>query len=237
MCNRYTIKASPAQLTEDLRAVPAGELLFDAEVFPKGTAPALLLDQNGQREIHSSRFGLIPHGKSPATQRYPNNNARIESLSRWPWKGPITRRRCVLPLNRFQEPCYWGETAGKEVTFYSPEEPYLFVAGVYELFSAPPTPTVTMAFLMRPACEYVMEYGHHRQPFFLAPDQLDVWMRPEQRTIEDCVRILHDSVFEPRLDYEVVREMAPSWKSRQKKRLAERDKQLAEINANGALGC
>jgi putative SOS response-associated peptidase YedK len=93
-----------------------------------------------------------------------------------------------------------------------------------------------MTFLMRPACKYVMEHGHHRQPFFIAEAGFDQWMDPHARDPKESLAILRKYAHEPPLSYTLARHMAASWKSRQKGRLADRDEQLAAIDETGPLG-
>jgi hypothetical protein len=47
-----------------------------------------------------------------------------------------------------------------------------------------------MTFLMRPACKYVMDHGHHRQPFFIEEAGLDAWMEPGKRDPKEFLAIL-----------------------------------------------
>jgi hypothetical protein len=92
-----------------------------------------------------------------------------------------------------------------------------------------------MTFLMRPACKYVMDRGHHRQPFSIAEDGFDKWMKPGKRDVEESLAILREFADERPLEYRTERQMAASWKSRQKVRLADRDQQLTAIGEAGHL--
>jgi putative SOS response-associated peptidase YedK len=143
----------------------------------------------------------------------------------------------VLPLSEFREPCYWGEAAGSEVYFKAVDGEYLGVAGHYNVWKAEGTERFySMTFLMRPACKYVMDHGHHRQPFFISEAGLDEWMEPVARDAEESLAILREFAHEPPLAYRVERHMAASRKGRQKDRLADRDEQLAAIDETGPLG-
>lgn len=145
-----------------------------------------------------------------------------------------------MPLSEFREPCYWGEPAGKEVYFRPTDKEYLAVASIFNVWKSPEgdKQLYTMSFLMRPASPYVMENGHHRQPFFIREDGFDAWMEPGDRDHEDSKAILREYADEPELTYVVAREMAPSWKSRHKGRIKQRDEQLAAMEETGEpLGC
>ena len=61
-------------------------------------------------------------------------------------------------------------------------------------------------------------------------------MEPGDRDAEDSLSLLRKYTHKPPLEYRVERQMAASWKGRQKARLAERDKQQAAIEESGLLG-
>jgi putative SOS response-associated peptidase YedK len=173
MCNRYNIKGTTTEFVEYFRATMP--MLFDMptdDVLPGHIAPGLLLNGDGERELVPMQFGLAKIGaEEPFDRKWPNNNARIEKYNSWPWKLPFQEHRCVLPLSEFREPCYWGETAGTEVYFKPVDGEYLGVAGLYNVWKSQGEQRFySMTFLMRPACKYVMDHGHHRQPFFIAED-------------------------------------------------------------------
>lgn len=239
-CNRYSIKGSPAEIAEHFRAtlIPSSFVLTSEDVLPGQIAPGLLLNRDGERELVPMQFGLAKAGaKVLFDRKWPNNNARVEKYDQWPWKVPFQQHRCVVPLSEFREPCYWGDPAGAEVYFRPVDGDYLGVAGLYSVWSGTGgDDLVTMTFLLRPASEYVMEHGHHRQPFFIHEAGFDTWMEPGNRDAKESLAVLREFVHEPPLEYEVARQMAASWKSRQASRLAERDKQLAAIEEAGPLG-
>jgi putative SOS response-associated peptidase YedK len=239
MCNRYNIKGTTQEIVEHFRATMP--LLFDMptdDILPGHIAPGLMVSLDGERELVPMQFGLAKVGaEEPFDRKWPNNNARIEKYNSWPWKLPFQEHRCVLPLSEFREPCYWGETAGTEVYFKAVDGRYLGVAGVYNVWKSQGTQKFySMTFLMRPACMYVMDRGHHRQPFFIADDGFDQWMKPGKRAVEESLAILREFADERPFEYRTERQMAASWKGRQKDRLADRDEQLAAIGEAGPLG-
>jgi hypothetical protein len=61
-------------------------------------------------------------------------------------------------------------------------------------------------------------------------------MYPEERETKESLAILRQFAYEGPLEHSVARQMAASWKTRQKGRLEDRDEQLAEIDEVGPLG-
>lgn len=237
MCNRFTIDSNPIELAQTLDAIyEQGVFDFAAEITPRALTPGLTLRPDGRRVLHPMQFALAPLGsKVPFDPKRLLNNARIESFDKWPWQVPFRRFRCVVPLTSFREPCYWGEPAGEEVSFYPTEKSLLGVASIYTVWKDlnGSESRFTMSLLMRPACEYVMEHGHHRQPFFIDDAGWNAWMEPREQKPKELIELLHQHADEPALAYRVDREMAAAWKSRQKGNLVKRDEQLAEIDQMG----
>ncbi len=229
MCNRYEISTPYEQISERYNAHQVGQLNCSGEVLPRGMAPGLLLNLDRERELHAMQFSFAPPGcTTPSDPKRPLNNARIESVAKWPWKEAFQSTRCVLPLTAFREPSYWGETEGTEVYFQRKDGDLLHVAGLYRLWRSPmgDNEVYTMSFLMRPASDYVMEHGHHRQPLFIDEQGIDDWLSPEKLTTKKALDTLRTYAATPELVHRHVRNMAASWKSRQKTKLKSRHEQL-----------
>ena len=61
-------------------------------------------------------------------------------------------------------------------------------------------------------------------------------MDPHARDANESLAILREYAYEPPLEYRVERQMAASWKSRPKDRVADQEEQLAAISETGPLG-
>jgi hypothetical protein len=59
---------------------------------------------------------------------------------------------------------------------------------------------------------------------------------PGKRDAQESLAILREYAHEPPLERTIARQMAASWKGRQKARVTERDKQLVAIEETGPLG-
>lgn len=230
MCNAYEVDGTFFDLAGRFNASPVGALEFHQQmVFPRGMSPGLLMNADGERELHPMQFALAPkNSKTPSHAKYPFNNAAIETLKeeftdpKYPhwkknWKQPFEERRCVVPLSRFREPCYWGPHAGHQLFFHAEDTDYLGVAGLYNLWKSPDDSAtlVTMTFLLVPASFYIDEHGHHRQPLFINEDGFDDWMKPGTKTLEEGLDILREHYATPTWSHTVLNEMK-TWKSRVK---------------------
>jgi len=245
MCNRFNLKTNLATLGDLFDAMLSQRFEIAEDVFPNQPTPVIAINRDRRRELLPMRFGLIPFGKAPSTQKRALTNARVENLNKWPWRSSIKSHRCVVPMDGFREPCYWGQTAGTEVDFSAQDGRPMLAAGIYSWFEVdgddgdpdlPTRPTLTMSLIMRPALPIVMRHGHHRSPFFLSEDGIDDWMSRDSRSLDESWSILKTHAIVPELTATVAREMAPAWTKRQAEHLAKRDEQLAAIDENGELG-
>lgn len=239
MCNRFEVDTDRAALALTLSAQLSLPFDWAPAIYPRQTAPGLLLNADGQRELLPMQFSLAPPGsKTPTDPKRALNNTRVESVEKWPWKTSFRQFRCIVPLTSFREPCYWGETAGTEIDLKPTGEELLGAAAIYSIWQSADKSEeiVTMSLLMRPASAFVMEHGHHRMPFFLQKEGFDAWMEHGDRKAEKSRSILREFALEPELQYSVARHMADSWSKRRSAKLKQRDEQLAAIEESGTLG-
>ena len=238
MCNRFTISATPQDLASFYQAILSPEFEQKggvplSEVFPYSPAPGLLLNTQGNREVRPMQFSITPAWSKEQKVKYQTNNARVEDIeTKKTFSGPLKKHRCLIPISRFREASYWGASAGKELEFEPVGEELLYAAGIYSIWQR----RTTMALVMRPAGEYIMQHGHHRQPLFLSEAGVDAWITGGEREASLSKQVLQQYAYEPELRYTVAREMAPAWKSRQKAHLTKRDEQLEAIASGGPLG-
>ena len=230
MCNRFKVTATLAKLTEHFAATTQKPFKWGGEILPGGLVPGLIRNADGERELVPMRFAFCPPGKDPAEKNFQPNNARVEKRGSWPWLGSFKKYRCIVPLTSFREPSYWGEPAGCEISFTPTDNRVLGVAALYNEVPYNDGMLMTMALLMRPASQYVMDCGHHRQPLFIEPDGYDAWLGEGERDAKESHAILHEFAIEPNLTYAVARSMAESWTSRQPKKLEKRDEQLEDMS-------
>ncbi len=237
MCSRYNTKTNLSSIASDLNAKPAFDFAIASEVFPLAMAPTLVINREGQRELRPMTFGLTPQGKTRDKKMPPFNNARIESRDKWPWRTPLEKYRCIVPMDSFREPCYWGESAGKEVDFRRADGRLLLAAAIFSVTKSDNDGSMlSMSLITRPALPTVMEHGHHRSPFFLSLDGVDDWMDRSPRPLDQSLEVLKQYTEDPVLEPSVSREMVASWSKRKAANVKKRDEQLADIDKSGPLG-
>ena len=231
MCNAYEITANLGEISEHFQAGVAAPFGWNAFAYPQSIVPGVLVSESGIKEVVPMQFAFAPHwSKTKVDPKRNYNNARIESYNKPLWAKSFRERRCLVPVSAFQEPSYWGEPAGTEILFKPKATKLLGVASIYRVWHGEEEESlVTMSFLMRPASQYVMSKGHHRMPLFLKPEGYDTWLGDGERDPEESLSILRDYALTPGFAVKTVRQMAESWTSRQTKKEAERDQQLANM--------
>jgi putative SOS response-associated peptidase YedK len=235
MCNRYNIKGNPRQVADYFGAELVEEFTWKGDIFPYYTSPAIVLNEDGGRELLPMQFGITPPWSKTKRVKYSTMNARVEDIEeKKTFAKPFKKYRCLVPMSAMHESCWWGESEGNKVYFKPVDESYMAVASIYSAWSPAKgsDPLLTMSLLMRPAGDYIMEHGHHRQPFFIHEDGFDDWMAPGERAPEELKQILADHAFEPTLQFEIESELK-SFSKNVKSRLKKRDEQLHAIEESG----
>ena len=129
MCNLYS-NATTSQAMRQLFDVDVSrDHLGNAQprpgIHPKGTAPVVALDDDGNRELVEMSWGFRTPQVSKRTGKPIKpaawNNARDDKLMKSGlWKGSFAERRCLVPVSSFNEtkgkkPAtdYWFALAGE----------------------------------------------------------------------------------------------------------------------------
>lgn len=239
MCNRYEYEGALEQIAADYEALAVGELQRKSPVYPRYIAPALIKGESGYRQLHPMQFAFSTPGMSTAYHpKKTRNNARIESAHIPPWRNAFKAHRCVIPLDAFHEPCYWGPTAKQKVYFHRPDSGRLHAAGIYRVWSPPEggPELYTMSMLIGPARDYVMEHGHHRQPIFIDESGIDSWLDPTELATADCKEILREYFEDPELVHTIDSPLtAATWKKNLERSLADKQSQLEELAKSRAV--
>lgn len=188
MCGRYVIEWLPDEIHErfQLRRIPR-ELFESFNAAPTQQLPIVLEDGEGERELRTMRWGLIPRwAKAGDTKAPVPFNARAESVLEKPmFRSLVSRKRCLVPANGYFE---WKTIAGKKqpYLFTLPDEPLFAFAGLYdEIQGDDGEVTGSYTVITTNANEFTSEY-HHRMPVILHRDDEEEWV---SRDITDSTQV------------------------------------------------
>src|SRR5260370_28423710 len=136
MCGRFTLKASPVELTNlfGLADLPPTEPRYN--IAPTQTVFAVRVNPAGNREAALLRWGLIPSWADDPKIGYRMINARSETAADKPaFRHAFRRKRCLIAADGFYE---WQKTDAKtKQPFYinmRDGNPFAF-AGLWETWA------------------------------------------------------------------------------------------------------
>lgn len=158
---------------------------------PTQTAPIVRADAKGDRRIDLFTWGLIPAWSPEFKTKLSTINAKSETVfeSRL-YKGPVTKRRCLVPLSGFIEWQAQGEGSKRPFKIFLKQEPILTLAGIWETWHAD-SPDERHSFsILTTAANTFMKKLHHRMPVILPEKSWDAWLDPETRDEKDIAKLL-----------------------------------------------
>lgn len=121
MCNRFTQKTDPRELTERLRlASIQADLSDDRDRFPLFDVAVVRRNEKGERELAACQWGLLPRWWKPSERSKSRKsfqrqtfNARCETVDAKPaFRDAFRHRRVLIPATRFYEHGFYFGLAG-----------------------------------------------------------------------------------------------------------------------------
>lgn len=170
MCGRFTILYTWQQLHRLMRLTTDRPLEIPTgyNIAPTQLAPIVRADGPG-RVAELAVWGLTPRW----AERPGPINARAETLADKPmFRGPLQKRRCLVPVSGFYE---WqaveGQKAKRPWYIYRADGEPLVLAGLYEVRDEGPSFTIVTT-----AANNFMAPMHDRMPAVLEPEAAGAWL-------------------------------------------------------------
>jgi putative SOS response-associated peptidase YedK len=177
MCGRFTLTASPDELTGffGLAEVPCIEPHYN--IAPTQQVFAVRADPAGGRQGAMLRWGLIPPWADDPAIANRMINARSETVVDKPaFRHAFRKRRCLIAASGFYE---WQKTDGKKQPYYihtRDGQPIAF-AGLWERWEKGGEPVESCTILTTEAND-LMRPLHDRMPVILDVKDCDRWLDP-----------------------------------------------------------
>ena len=175
MCGRFA-RFSSVQKFAELFGTGAGFSLTPR--YNIAPTQALLLARNateGNRELVSLYWGLIPYWSKEARTGCSSINARAETVADKPtFRDAFRYRRCLIAADGFYE---WRKLERTKQPYFialKGREPFAF-AGIWEHWARGDQSIDSCAILVTEANELTKGI-HDRMPVILAPEAYDPWM-------------------------------------------------------------
>jgi putative SOS response-associated peptidase YedK len=189
VCGRFTLTASPAELTDffGLAGVPPFEPHFN--IAPTQQVFAVRSDPDGNREPVWLRWGLVPSWADELKIGYRLINARSETAPTKPaFRHTFRKRRCLIAASGFYE---WQKTGAQKQPYYirtRDGRPFAF-AGLWESWKRGENPVESCTILTTEAND-LMRPLHGRMPVILGVKDYDRWLDPAVQDPKDLAPLL-----------------------------------------------
>lgn len=185
MCGRYVI--ARGDIVEHFKVEGASvEVTPSYNIAPTQQVP-IVLERDGQRTLTPAKWGLLPAWvKDPKAFKASMFNARAESLAeKASFKGPLRRKRAVIPASGFYE---WRREGNGKTPLYiqlEGEQPMGF-AGLYDVWND----EVLSFTIITTTPNALMKTIHDRMPVILSPGDYDRWLDPALTHAEEVEDLL-----------------------------------------------
>jgi putative SOS response-associated peptidase YedK len=144
----------------------------------------VLRNVDRDKQFDLFQWGLIPVWEKEFKTKLSTINAKAETVFESKlYKGPITKRRCIVPLSGFIEWKREGESK-RPFAIHLKDEPIMSVAGIWETWrgtvKGEETERHSFSIITTAANEF-MEKIHDRMPVILSPKDEDAYLDPAQK--------------------------------------------------------
>jgi putative SOS response-associated peptidase YedK len=176
MCNQYDLSVERADIIGRFKVAIANDCYKpNAQIRP--TDPTTIVRRrDGERQMDTARWGLIPSWSKTGTTDKPQTCARCEGIETKPtFRAPFIRQRCILPAQAFYE---WTQSKPKIKHTITVASGDLFgIAGLYDYWpgneSKEPILSCTM---ITTSPNEIMAPIHSRMPVILLPEHEATWL-------------------------------------------------------------
>jgi putative SOS response-associated peptidase YedK len=148
-------------------------------IAPTDPVDVVRLNAEGQRELVSMRWGLVPFFWKKSLKEVPATfNARAESVAEKPmFREAFRRRRCIIPASGFFE--WTGEKGDKQPHLFTAADgsPILAFAGLWDRWHNPATgeELLSCTIVVSGASDWMIPY-HDRMPVLLSAGDIEGWL-------------------------------------------------------------
>jgi len=180
MCGRFTQNYTWQQVHEFLSVFGAPRNLRPRyNIAPTTMIDVIRLNAEGQRELVSMRWGLVPFFWKKTLKELPATfNARVETVAEKPmFREAFRKRRCIIPASGFFE--WTGPRTDRQPHLFTAADgsPMIAFAGLWDRWRDPATgdDLLSCTILVGGASAWMAAY-HDRMPVLLTAEHFDAWL-------------------------------------------------------------
>lgn len=210
----YGARLSPKFESPHFKAQPSGFMKTD--VLP------VLMSHEGLLRVEPMNWSLTPSWANEYPLKWNTYNARMERIYQGSpqriYEGPTFRdafnsnKFCLVPIKSAIEACYWGEPAGKIISFHEENNTNFMVAGLYDSWVDPKTGEIknTCTLLTDVPYRYLFDHGHDRSIIVIDKDKQLEMIQDKTRSPIESFELIKNSRVDQNWSYEVIREVSKS---------------------------
>jgi len=197
VCGRYTLAAFEDQLREEFELIEAELRGQRYNIAPTQSAPVVRAMETGHgRRIDELRWGLIPHWAKDAGIGNRMINARSEGVESKPsFRGPLRRRRCLIPTTGFYE---WKKVDGGTKSRPRKQPYYIHMldnrvfafAGLWDCWKSAEGEVVESYTILTTEPSDCVRSLHDRMPVIISRGDYALWLDPKVQEVEPLSRLL-----------------------------------------------
>ncbi|MCR2804932.1 SOS response-associated peptidase [Paenibacillus soyae] len=194
MCGRYTVTVTLEELMVRYMIgetnVPFHRPKYN--VAPGQQVLAVISDGSGKNRLGELKWGLVPPWADDPKVGYMMINARSETAAEKPaFKGPLQRKRCILPADGFYEWKALQGGKGKQPMRFTLKTKSVFsLAGLYETWVSPSGEKLSTCTVLTTKPNEIVAPVHDRMPVILRPEHEAAWLSRENRSIQALMSML-----------------------------------------------
>ncbi len=210
MCGRYALYGPRSRLRDQLILAECPEYGERYNIAPQSNILIVRFKPNVGRVGQMVRWGLIPSWAKDPSIGNKLNNARGETVAEKPaFRTSFARHRCIVPASGFYE---WqavtenGKVSKQPWYIHATEsdKPLCF-AGLLSAWKAPDGATLVSTCIITTEPNEVMAPIHDRMPVIIPDEQIDPWLDPDNRDVDELQTLLHPCTAEAITAYRVSR--------------------------------
>jgi putative SOS response-associated peptidase YedK len=186
MCGRFAFY-SPAEATASLFGARGTiDVTPRYNIAPTQFIAGVRNDEDGDRELTTFRWGLVPFWAKDPSIGNRMINARAETIAEKPsFRTAYRKRRCLILADGFYE---WHTEDGVKLPYYislASGEPFAF-AGLWEHWDSKQTDeSLETATIVTTGANDFLSRLHHRMPVVLEPSTAERWMDGDTTLLDD----------------------------------------------------
>ena len=173
MCGRFNVAITSGfvELVNNLGVAANFESRYN--VAPTEMIP-MIIEREGNREMISSRWWLVPSWSEGPATKYAMFNARAETMaSSRAYKGLLRHKRCIIPVSSFIE--WTEEEGGKQPYEITTVGGAMALAGLWDYWSKGEEGLYSCTIVTTEAVDD-FRHIHQRMPLILNDQEQQLWL-------------------------------------------------------------